>query len=360
MTAGRGRRTLVRQSRDWPGMTMRVDSGRPRRLPAQLRRALLIQLALLLAGALLLLLGAPGFWLLLLLAAGLANVAAAGRALTVAAPAGEPRPPSPPLRIPTPAPAPAPAPAGSGDEQLRRRLQRLEDDLLRCDQRVGRLAAGRARAREESRLKSDYLTLLGRELSPLQEQVEALLQEPADAAPGSRRATLEELRDRLGDLEVLLEGIAGSEPPPVAPMAAPAPPPRRARRVLIVDDGPVNLMLARQVLEREGLEVRTATSGAEALACLEQVPFDLVLMDIYMPGMDGVEASRRWRDVEMERYPGRRSVLVALTANASAEDRKRFAAAGLDDYLAKPYRPQQLIDLVSRWLPPFSEEAPLP
>src|SRR5690554_3181229 len=223
MTAGRGRRTLVRQSRDWPGMTMRVDSGRPRRLPAQLRRALLIQLALLLAGALLLLLGAPGFWLLLLLAAGLANVAAAGRALTVAAPAGEPRPPSPPLRIPTP----APAPAGSGDEQLRRRLQRLEDDLLRCDQRVGRLAAGRARAREESRLKSDYLTLLGRELSFLREQVEALLQEPADAAPGSRRATLEELRDRLGDLEVLLEGIAGSEPPPVAPMAAPAPPPRR-------------------------------------------------------------------------------------------------------------------------------------
>src|SRR5690554_5323894 len=356
MTAGRGRRTLVRQSRDWPGMTMRVDSGRPRRLPAQLRRALLIQLALLLAGALLLLLGAPGFWLLLLLAAGLANVAAAGRALTVAAPAGEPRPPSPPLRIPTP----APAPAGSGDEQLPRRLQRLEDDLLRCDQRVGRLAAGRARAREESRLKSDYLTLLGRELSPLRGQVEALLQEPADAAPGSRRATLEELRDRLGDLEVLLEGIAGLEPPPVAPMAAPAPPPRRARRVLIVDDGPVNLMLARQVLEREGREVRTATSGAEALACLEQVPFDLVLMDIYMPGMDGVEASRRWRDVEMERYPGRRSMLVALTANASAEDRKRFAAAGLDDYLAKPYRPQQLIDLVSRWLPPFSEEAPLP
>src|SRR5690554_7044050 len=356
MTAGRGRRTLVRQSRDWPGMTMRVDSGRPRRLPAQLRRALLIQLALLLAGALLLLLGAPGFWLLLLLAAGLSHGGGGGRGAPRGGPAGGPGPPSPPLRIPTP----APAPAGSGDEQLRRRLQRLEDDLLRCDQRVGRLAAGRARAREESRLKSDYLTLLGRELSPLREQVEALLQEPADAAPGSRRATLEELRDRLGDLEVLLEGIAGSEPPPVAPMAAPAPPPRRARRVLIVDDGPVNLMLARQVLEREGLEVRTATSGAEALACLEQVPFDLVLMDIYMPGMDGVEASRRWRDVEMERYPGRRSVLVALTANASAEDRKRFAAAGLDDYLAKPYRPQQLIDLVSRWLPPFSEEAPLP
>lgn len=338
---------------------MRVDSGRPRRLPAQLRRALLIQLALLLAGALLLLLGAPGFWLLLLLAAGLANVAAAGRALAVAAPAGEPSPPSPPLRIPTP----APAPAGSGDEQLRRRLQRLEDDLLRCDQRLGRLTAGRDRAREESRLKSDYLTLLGRELAPLRKQVEALLAGAPEAASAERCTRLVELRDRLGDLEVLLEGIAGSEPPPVAPMAAPAapaPPPRRARRVLIVDDGPVNLMLARQVLEREGLEVRTATSGAEALACLEQVPFDLVLMDIYMPGMDGVEASRRWRDVEMERYPGRRSVLVALTANASAEDRERFAAAGLDDYLAKPYRPQQLIDLVSRWLPPFSEEAPLP
>lgn len=339
---------------------MRVDNGRQRRLPVQLRWALLIQLALLLAGLALLALGAgPGWLLLLLLALSLGSVAVAAWAL----PAEPPVPLTPAIgpRLPPPAAAP-PAPTGSGDEQLRRRLQSLEEDLVRCDQRVGRLAAGRARAREESRLKSDYLTLLGRELSPLREQVEALLQEPADAAPGSRRATLEELRDRLGDLEVLLEGIAGSEPPPAAaaPAAAPAPPVRRGRRLLIVDDGPVNLMLARQVLEREGYEVRTATSGAEALACLEQVPFDLVLMDIFMPGMDGVETSRRWRDVEIERYPGKRSVLVALTANASAEDRKRFVAAGLDDYLAKPYRPQQLIDLVNRWLPPSREEVPHP
>ncbi|WP_299310804.1 response regulator, partial [uncultured Halomonas sp.] len=148
---------------------------------------------------------------------------------------------------------------------------------------------------------------------------------------------------------------AGSATPAAEPT-----PVRRGKRRLIVDDGPVNLMLARQVLEREGYEVRTATSGAEALACLEQVPFDLVLMDIFMPGMDGVEASRRWRDVEIERYPGQRSVLVALTANASAEDRKRFVAAGLDGYLAKPYRPQQLIDLVNRWLPPSREEVPHP
>ena len=343
---------------------MRVDNGRQRRLPVPLRWALLIQLALLLAGLALLALGAGPGWLLLLLALSLGSVAVAAWAL----PAEPPVPLTPAIgpRLPTPAAAP-PAPTGSGDEQLRRRLQSLEEDLVRCDQRVGRLAAGRARAREESRLKSDYLTLLGRELSPLREQVEALLQEPADAAPGSRRATLEELRDRLGDLEVLLEGIAGSEPPPAAaataaaaPAAAPAPPVRRGRRLLIVDDGPVNLMLARQVLEREGYEVRTATSGAEALACLEQVPFDLVLMDIFMPGMDGVETSRRWRDVEIERYPGKRSVLVALTANASAEDRKRFVAAGLDDYLAKPYRPQQLIDLVNRWLPPSREEVPHP
>ncbi len=338
---------------------MRVDNGRQRRLPVPLRWALLIQLALLLAGLALLALGAGPGWLLLLLALSLGSVAVAALALPAEPPVR--LTPAAGPRLPTPAAA-SPAPTGSGDEQLRRRLQSLEEDLVRCDQRVGRLAAGRARAREESRLKSDYLTLLGRELSPLREQVEALLQEPADAAPGSRCATLEELRDRLGDLEVLLEGIAGSEPPPAAaaPAAAPAPPVRRGRRLLIVDDGPVNLMLARQVLEREGYEVRTATSGAEALACLEQVPFDLVLMDIFMPGMDGVETSRRWRDVEIERYPGKRSVLVALTANASAEDRKRFVAAGLDDYLAKPYRPQQLIDLVNRWLPPSREEVPYP
>ncbi|MFO7648546.1 response regulator [Halomonas campaniensis] len=233
----------------------------------------------------------------------------------------------------------------AGDESLRRRLQGLEEDLAQRERRLDRLMAGRERAREESRLKSDYLTLLGRELQPLMDRLDEVAEQqgyPADRE--TCQSLVRELRERLGDLSVLLAGLSGGEAEAAAPRLRPA-------RVLIVDDGPVNLMLARQVLERQGLEVVTATSGAEALACLARAPFDLVLMDIFMPDMDGMETSRRWREEEASRYPGRRSVLVALTANASDDDRRRFEDAGLDDYLAKPYRPQALVDRVRHWLP---------
>lgn len=233
----------------------------------------------------------------------------------------------------------------AGDESLRRRLQGLEEDLAQRERRLDRLMAGRERAREESRLKSDYLTLLGRELQPLMARLDEVVeQEGYSASPEEGQRLVRELRERLGDLSVLLAGLSGGEVSAAAPRLRPA-------RVLIVDDGPVNLMLARQVLERQGLEVVTATSGTEALACLARTPFDLVLMDIFMPDMDGMETSRRWREEEASRYPGRRCVLVALTANASDDDRRRFEAAGLDDYLAKPYRPQALVDRVRHWLP---------
>lgn len=327
---------------------MRFDNRRPsRRLPFTLRLVLLVQLGLLLAGLLaLLLVDAPGGWLAAMLMASAFNLVVAvavavrqpGRHAESDASAPAPR------RLAVVAQASDPVP--TGDEPLRRRLQHLEAELARRGQRLERLEAGRDRAREESRLKSDYLTLLGRELKPLTRSLESLLTAKDEPLSDPQRRALGELRERLGDLAVLLEGISGAEPVAADPPAA-----QRVSRVLIVDDGPVNLMLARQVLERQGFEVRTATSGAEALACLEQVPFDLVLMDIFMDDMDGMEASRRWRDLEVERYPGHRSVLVALTANASEEDRRRFAEAGLDDYLAKPYRPQQLIEQVRHWLP---------
>ncbi|MBE0489773.1 MAG: response regulator [Halomonas sp.] len=327
---------------------MRVDNGRqPRRLPSYLRLALLVQLGLLLAGLLALQVANPGGWLAALLLASALNLAAVvAGVLRQPVEQAEPGAGVPVPRRPLPS-GPAAEPVATGEELLRRRLKTLEHDLARREQRLERLTAGRDRARQESRLKSDYLALLGRELQPLKGRLEVLLTARDEPPLGAaQRHALEELGERLGDLAVLLEDISGEEP-----AAAEAAPARRANRVLIVDDGPVNLMLARQVLERQGLEVRTATSGAEALACLDQVPFDLVLMDIFMPGMDGMEASRRWRDVEAERYPDHRSVLVALTANASEEDRQRFAEAGLDDYLAKPYRPQELIELVRRWLP---------
>jgi CheY-like chemotaxis protein len=341
---------------------MRVEFGRPlRRLPPYRRLALHVQLLLLLAGIVVLLMApAPGGWLLVLLLASTLNLAVAAfghrqrEAAGVRDSAGAAF--LAPARPATWSPGEEGEPPPAGDEPLRRRLQSLEDDLARGEQRLDRVRAGRERAREESRLKSDYLTLLARELKPLLARLDALsLEEGEGRESGEYRRSLGELRERLGDLAALLDDISGEEP-----RAAAALPARQPTRVLIVDDGPVNLMLARQVLERQGLDVRTATSGAEALACLEQVPFDLVLMDIFMPGMDGMETSRRWRDVEAARHPGHHSVLVALTANASAEDRQRFEAAGLDDYLAKPYRPQALIERVRRWLPPHVDGPELP
>gem|GEM_PF-1314784 len=129
-------------------------------------------------------------------------------------------------------------------------------------------------------------------------------------------------------------------------------------RILVVDDGPVNAMLARTVLGRQGLVVDTASSGEDALAARERHFYDLVFMDIFMPGMDGVSVTRNWREQEAGAGSDRRSVIIALTANASEADRERFFAAGLDDYLGKPYRPQALIDKVRKWLPRATMKAP--
>ena len=229
----------------------------------------------------------------------------------------------------------------------------LLDDLGYRERRLDQLRVGRQRAREVSRLKSGYLSLLRRELKPLMASLGEVLDQDASQVRrnGSGRPAVLELRERLADISVLLTNLADDSPAQDAGKAA-----SRAARILIVDDGPVNLMLAQQVLEGQGLAVETATSGAQALECLARASYDLVLMDIFMPDMDGVETSLRWREREAARGDDRRSVLVALTANANGTDRRRFREAGMDDYLAKPYRPQALIDMVRRWLPDALED----
>ncbi|MDI5934755.1 response regulator [Halomonas kalidii] len=233
----------------------------------------------------------------------------------------------------------------------------LLDDLEHRERRLDQLLVGRQRAREESRLKSGYLSHLRRELKPLMVSLGEVLDQ--EAAPVRRdaagRRSVLELRERLADISVLLANLTDEPRAQGAGASASGP-----ARVLIVDDGPVNLMLAQQVLEGQGYSVETATSGAQALECQARQAFDLVLMDIFMPDMDGVEASLRWREQEAGRVEGQRSILVALTANASDADRQRFREAGMDDYLAKPYRPQALIDLVQRWLPEAQEETGSP
>ncbi|MFK3946656.1 response regulator [Pseudomonas fulva] len=132
------------------------------------------------------------------------------------------------------------------------------------------------------------------------------------------------------------------------PLATPPPATAEGRaRILLVEDNPVNQLVAKGMLAKLGCQVELATQGVEALARLEEEAFDLVLMDCNMPVMDGYEATRRIR--ERGHWPG--LPIVALTANAMPEERDRCRAAGMDDYLAKPFRREDLLAVVDRWVP---------
>ncbi len=116
-------------------------------------------------------------------------------------------------------------------------------------------------------------------------------------------------------------------------------------RVLVVEDNPVNRTVAVGLLEREGHRVTTAENGVVALERLAEADFDLVLMDVQMPRMDGYEATRRiraderWRDL----------FIVAMTAHAMAGDREKCLEAGMNDYITKPFKVEELNQVVERW-----------
>jgi CheY-like chemotaxis protein len=120
--------------------------------------------------------------------------------------------------------------------------------------------------------------------------------------------------------------------------------------VLLVDDNPINQLVAREMLLSLGVDVDTAEHGADALARLERDRYALVFMDVMMPVLDGLAATRAWRDRE-NGNGSTRLPIVALTANAMASDRERCLAAGMDDYLSKPVRREQLAQMLLRWLP---------
>ncbi|SEI15268.1 His Kinase A (phospho-acceptor) domain-containing protein [Pseudomonas asplenii] len=124
--------------------------------------------------------------------------------------------------------------------------------------------------------------------------------------------------------------------------------PQRKARILLVEDNPVNQLVAKGMLGKLGCEVTVAAHGGEALSQLEQQDFDLVLMDCNMPVMDGYEASRQIR--RSGRWPN--LPIVALTANAMPEERERCRAAGMSDYLAKPFRREELMALLELWVAP--------
>jgi signal transduction histidine kinase/ActR/RegA family two-component response regulator len=146
--------------------------------------------------------------------------------------------------------------------------------------------------------------------------------------------------------QTLRRTLQGHEPE--HPLANPSMAAEQGRaRILLVEDNPVNQLVAKGMLAKLGCQVQVASQGAEALECLEQDDFDLVLMDCNMPVMDGYEASRRIR--QSGRWP--ELPIVALTANAMPEERERCRAAGMNDYLAKPFRREELLALVDHWVP---------
>lgn len=131
-----------------------------------------------------------------------------------------------------------------------------------------------------------------------------------------------------------------------APAPAPAPGVTTPRRVLLVEDNPVNLEVAVAMLEQLGCEVDTATDGQQAIERWQRGAHDFVLMDCQMPVLDGFEATRGIRAAEL--VSGRpRTHIVALTANAFADDRLRCREAGMDDFLSKPFTFAQLRELLS-------------
>ncbi|MBK8419643.1 PAS domain S-box protein [Candidatus Villigracilis saccharophilus] len=121
-------------------------------------------------------------------------------------------------------------------------------------------------------------------------------------------------------------------------------------RLLLAEDNAVNQLVALGILKKLGLKADVVANGAEALTALESIPYDLILMDVQMPEMDGLEATQRIRDIRSA-VLDHNIPIVAMTANAMQGDRERCLEAGMNDYVAKPVNPQALADVLTRWLP---------
>ncbi len=114
--------------------------------------------------------------------------------------------------------------------------------------------------------------------------------------------------------------------------------------ILLVEDDPINQKVASCIVKRENHNITIAENGEVGVEKYLNEKYDLILMDIQMPVMDGIEATKKIREIEME--SGQHTPIIAVTAYALESDRIRIMAAGMDNYLSKPYKPNDLLQII--------------
>jgi CheY-like chemotaxis protein len=128
--------------------------------------------------------------------------------------------------------------------------------------------------------------------------------------------------------------------------------------ILLVEDNTINQKVAKIMLKKLGHTVEIADNGKEAVEAFMRQSFDLILMDIQMPVMNGIEATEKIREQEAKKNDARsRTPIIALTANALKGDRKRFLAAGMDDYISKPIKKMIFSNVIAKYISPQAADS---